>query len=264
MIRVFSFVGSCAGESSVTAALSDLFAKVFQEVAGTAGEQVSYERMTGADLHLEYCRSCNNCFKHGVCPLDSLDDMPRLKEKMLECDVLFFCSPVYLWQMSGVAKTVLDRISYWTHRFQLLGKPCAVFASTDMSYGAEVAKTLQQLMSFTGAVIVNAGYENRKYREDPEAFREILRPAAERLLEVYKDPCLGITPFQQKAFFSRVYLNRRVLLLAKEKEMEIWDEVRVCQERGITRYVLMSEAIKALCGEKQKEMEVVTNERHIP
>lgn len=257
MIRVFSFVGSCAGEDSRTAALSDRFAQLFREAAQAAGEEVSYERMTGADLRLDYCRSCANCFQHGFCPLDRLDDMAKLKDKMLECDVLFFSSPVYLWEMSGVAKTVLDRITYWTHRFELLGKPCAVFASTDSSHGAELSEKLRQLMSFTGAIVVNAGYQTRKHQrlENQAQFQESLRQAAERLMAVYRDPCSGITPFQQSAFLSRVYLNRRALLSADRNGAPIWDEVRVCQERGINRYVLLSEAIQGLCGAKGKRLE---------
>lgn len=248
MIRVFSFVGSCAGENSATAKLSDDLAEAFREVAGAAGEEVSYERMTGADLRIDYCRSCTSCFKKGVCPLDSVDDMPKLKEKMKECDVLLFGSPVYLWEMSGVTKSVIDRISYWSHRFELLGKPCAVFTSTDSSHGAEVADNLRLLMTFMGAVSFDAAHQTQKDRNDPERFRKTLHESAEHLLELYRDPASGITAFQQRAFFSRVYINRRVLLRAAGNADEIWDEVRVCEERGINRYVLMSEAIEALCG----------------
>lgn len=254
MIRLFSFVGSCAGESSATAKLSDELAEAFREVAEAAGETVSYERMTGADLRIDYCRSCTECFRHGVCPLDSMDDMPKLKAKLLECDVLLFGSPVYLWEMSGIAKSVIDRITYWTHRFELLGKPCAVFSTTDTSHGAEVAEQLRLLMSFTGAITVNAGYRTKK--EQAEIYREKnaqkMREAAQRLLEAYRDPCSGITHFQQRVFFSRVYMNRRILLHAEENGAEIWDETRVCEARGINRYVLMSEAIEGLCGKGRK------------
>lgn len=252
MIRVFSFVGSCAGENSATAKLSDDLAEAFREVAGAAGEEVSYERMTGADLRIDYCRSCTSCFKKGFCPLDKTDDMPKLKEKMLECDILLFGSPVYFWEMSGITKCVIDRISYWTHRFELLGKPCAVFTSTDSSHGAEVADNLRLLMTFTGAVSFDAAHQTLKDRNNPELFRKTLHESAEHLLELYRDPCSGITPFQQRAFFSRVYMNRRLLKHVAQNGAEVWDEVHVCEERGINRYVLMSDAIEALCGRKNQ------------
>lgn len=248
MIKVFSFVGSLAGENSQTARMSDALADAFRQIAEAAGEEVSYERMTGADLRVDYCRSCSSCFKTGVCPLDSLDDMPKLKQKMLDCDVLLLGSPVYLWEMSGITKSVLDRISYWAHRYDLLGKPCAVFTSTDTSHGAEVADNLRLLMTFLGMIVLNAGYHQLKDNKRPEQFEQKIRENAQRLWELYCDPCSGITPFQQRAFFSRVYMNRKSLMRAAQNGTSVWDETRVCEERGINRYVLMSEAIEALCG----------------
>ena len=248
MIRVFSFVGSLAGEKSQTAQMSDALADAFRQIAEAAGEEVSYERLTGADLRVDYCRSCASCFKTGVCPLDSGDDMPKLKQKMLDCDVLLLGSPVYLWEMSGITKSVLDRISYWAHRYDLLGKPCAVFTATDTSHGAEVADNLRLLMTFTGAIAMNAGYHLIKDKTRPERFERMIGESAQRLWELYCDPCSGITPFQQRAFFSRVYVNRKALMRAAQTGKPIWDETRVCEERGINRYVLMSEAIEALCG----------------
>lgn len=252
MIRVFSFVGSCAGENSTTAKLSDDLAEAFREVAEAVGEEVSYERMTGAEVRVDYCRSCTSCFRKGICPLDKTDDMAKLKEKMKECDVLLFGSPVYLWEMSGIIKSVIDRITYWSHRFELLGKPCAVFTSTDSSHGAEVADNLRLLMSFMGAIPFDAAHQTMKDRANPERFRQTLHESAEHLLELYRDPTSGITAFQQRVFFSRVYMNRRLLMHAARNGDEVWDEVRVCEERGINRYVLMSEAIKALCDRDVK------------
>lgn len=256
MIRVFSFVGSCAGENSATAKLSDDLAEEFRKVAEAAGEEVSYERMTGAEVRVDYCRSCTNCFRYGTCPLDSQDDMPKLKEKMKECDVLLLGSPVYLWEMSGITKSVIDRISYWSHRFELLGKPCAVFTSTDTSHGAEVADNLRLLMTFMGAISFDAGHQTRKDRDNPERFRQTLRESAEHLLELYRDPVSGITAFQQRLFFTHVYLNRRALTYAAKNGAEVWDETRVCEDRGINRYVLMSEAIEALCGRDRIQDEI--------
>ena len=112
-MKIFSFAASCAGERSHTAAFSDILAEAFIERAARDGETVEYERMTGAEVRVDYCRSCLSCFLKGFCPLDRSDDMGMLKRKMLEADILFFGTPVYLWQMSGIAKSVIDRISYW-------------------------------------------------------------------------------------------------------------------------------------------------------
>ena len=82
-----------------------------------------------------------------------------------------------------------------------------------------------------------------------ERLQQTIRESAKRLLELYRDPVSGITKLQQRLYFTRVYMNRLSLLQSKKYGKPIWDEVRICEERGINRYVLMSEAVKALRGE---------------
>ena len=240
-MKLFSFVASCAGKGSHTAAFSDTLAQAFIKKAEAEGETAEYELMTGADVRVDYCRSCVSCFYKGYCPLDKSDDMEKIKNKMLEADILFFGTPVYLWQMSGIAKSVLDRISYWAHRFELLGKPCVVFSTTDSSHGPEVAAELAMLMRFTGAVVINAGTKTIYGIEtDPEE-------TAEKLMEVYKNPASGVTNIQQNAFLSRVIQVRKYFKSVTD-DTDIADEMRVFKERGLDRYVLLEEAINDLCS----------------
>ena len=239
-IKIFSFAASCAGENSHTAGFSDILAQAFMKKAESEGETVEYECMTGADLRIDYCRSCVSCFTKGFCPLDASDDGARLKRKMLEADILFFGTPVYLWQMSGIAKSVIDRISYWTHRYELLGKPCAVFSTTSNSHGPQVAEELGRLLGFTGAIVVNAGTQTMNGVEtDPDE-------TAGKLMEIYRDPAAGVTYLQQNVFLNRVVLVRRFYRYLEEN-VPIPDEMRVFRERGLDRYVLMKEAIGDLC-----------------
>ena len=243
MIKIFSFAGSCAGAGSKTKRMSDVLADAFRKKAEANGDEVSYECMTGADLRVDYCRSCLNCFINGSCPLDQGDDMPVLRQKILDCDILFFGSPVYLWSMSGIAKSVLDRLGYWTHSYELFGKPCVVFSTTDNSYGTKVADDLETILGFTGAVIVNAGYAIKGViRTDPNE-------TALRLMDVYRSPASGITEFQQSSFFTRVIMARKAIKETGDKPLP--HEVRVLAERGITKYVVMSEAVEALCPGKK-------------
>lgn len=239
MIKIFSFAASCSARSH-TKELSDKIADAIRKKAEAEGETVEYECMTGADLRIDYCRSCISCFVRGNCPLDRNDDMELLKSKILECDIFLFGSPVYLWEMSGIAKSFLDRISYWAHRFELLGKPCLVFASTDSSHGKEVAANLAQLMLFTGAMVVNAGYA------DAEGLQFDLGEAADRLWDVYKDPGSGTTFFQERAFLSRVILVRKYFKNRDENDTKIISEMKVFRERKLDRYVVMKEAIEEL------------------
>ncbi len=239
MIKIFSFVASCAGKKSHTLQFSNELAEAFRKKAEAEGETVEYEVMTGADLRIDYCRSCISCFMNGVCPLDKADDMELLKKKIIECDIFMFGSPVYLWEMSGLAKSFFDRISYWAHRFDLLAKPCVVFSTTDSSHGREVAANLAQLMRFTGAIVVNAGHkETQGVDIDPDV-------TAEAMMKAYKEPEADIPFFQERIFLSRVVLVRKYFRKLGPDKTPI-DEMRVFRERGLDKYVVMKEAIEGL------------------
>lgn len=251
MINVFSFVASCAGEKSNTAKLSDSIAEAFRERAEAAGETVSYERMCGNQLDVKFCQSCESCFTEGICPLDSIDDMAALKQRMLDCDVLLFGSPVYGGSMSGLAKTVIDRISYWTHRFDLLGKPCLVFMTASSNHG-QAAREVEELLMYHGLAIVNAGtfyhYVGHPRLNERDEAEAAIKDAAEQLFAAWENPCDVISDRQQSIFLARVIYNRKILRLARETgdESVVPYETRLCEERGINRYALLKEAIEVL------------------
>ena len=238
MIRVFSFIGSMAGEKSATARYSDNLAQVLQEKAKETGLEVSYEQITGRQIRSDYCLSCCNCFKKGICPLDERDDMAMLKEKILQSDILFFGSPVYLSDLSGIMKNVLDRISYWAHRYELAGKPAAVFATTDSSFGQETAVHMAQMLSYTGLITVHTGHAKRGMYQHPNLFLEedmhpIWEEAAEKLLDALQSPVSYITDLDEQKFRVRKRIAGRALKLAEVTGLAAWDEHYVIRDRGM-------------------------------
>ncbi len=238
MLRIVSFVGSCAGEKSQTKKISDILAEKMIRKASEEGEKISYECITGDQIRIEFCRSCGGCFKHGVCPLDQKDDMAMLKSKFLEADIIFFCTPVYMWEMSGLCKTVIDRISYWSHRFELAGKAGIVLASTDTTKGPDFEERLKTLLQFTGMAVTdsitmnNYGYPSLYNQEDTDS---ILGAAADRLLAAAKDPAAFITESQENMWRTRSYMVRRMNRFYELIGIRPIDEVAVYMERGIEK-----------------------------
>ena len=251
MIRIFSFIGSMAGEKSSTARYSDELARVVSEMAKKQGEEVSYERMTGKDVRVDYCLSCSSCFRNGVCPLDSRDDMAMLKKKMSECDILFVGSPVYIGDMSGLMKSVMDRISYWAHRYELAGKPAAVFAVTDSSHGQETAERMSDALNYTGLLTVHTGYARRGMHTHPNLYLEtdmgpIWQEAAEKLLCALRSPASFVTELDELKFRTRKALAKRALKYAEVTGIAAWDECVILQERGVTGAKTYAEYLKGL------------------
>ena len=251
MIQVLSFAGSCAGEKSHTKRISDKLAAAFTQKAEAEGLQVSYECVTGDQLRVDYCRSCSSCFIKGVCPLDSADDMPVLKQKLTDADVIFFGTPVYLWEMSGITKSVLDRISYWAHRFELAGKVGVTIASTDTSHGPEVTNNLRELLRFTGLTVVDAiALHNSAspclYRDDETD--PVLNAVAEKLLAAWKDPAAYVETIQERIWASRVFMNRRAQKFADIIGTEPWNEVKVCAERNVGGFSSYADYVRDVSG----------------
>ncbi len=247
MKRIVSFVGSCAGNKSQTKKLSDILAEKIRQRAGAAGEEVSYECITGDQVHIEYCRSCTSCFKYGVCPLDQKDDMAMLKNKFLEADIIFFCTPVYMWEMSGLCKTVIDRTSYWSHRFELAGKAGIFLASTDSSKAPDFEERMTTLLQFTGMAVTdcitmnNYGHPSLYSKDDTDL---ILDAAADRLWAAAEDPAAFITEQQEDMWRNRNFIALRAKRFHELIQVESWDEVKVYVERGITDCTSFKEYVR--------------------
>lgn len=224
--------------------------------AAEQGESVEYERLTGADVRLEFCRSCDNCFFRGPCPMDARDDMPLLKQKMLEADVVFFCSPVYAGSMSATAKAVIDRLSYWTHREELAGKAAAVLVTTSGNHGAETVAEIADTIQYMGVSLAYAGFVNTHAR--PNIYlEEDMEPETDKiaasLLDCLKDPVKYIVPKQNMTFYylSRSYARQKRIdeMIGKESSVE----VRVCDERKFMEYRNLQEYVKAQMEQKRAE-----------
>jgi multimeric flavodoxin WrbA len=256
MLKIVSFVGSFTGEKSHTKKASDMLADAVIRKAAEDGVEVSYECITADQLRIENCRGCASCFKTGICPLDSTDDMPLLKQKFLDADAIFLCTPVYLWDMSGITKTVIDRLSYWSHRFELAGKACVTVASTDASVGPDLEKRMKQYMSFFGASVADG--ITAKNLESPNINREddikpVMDAAADSLIAAWKDPAAFITAVQEGLWRARRRMIKQSLAIMEFAGIEPWDEIRVCIERGVADCRSFAEYVSKVKGEEDNE-----------
>lgn len=245
MIKIFSFIASCAGEKSRTLMYSNALANAFTKKAESIGEKVNYEYLTGENLKINFCRSCSNCFKQGICPLSGTDDVEMLKEKFLTSDIIFFGTPVYSADISGVARCLLDRISCWVHRFELAGKIVAVFSTASSNHAQETADRLKMFFEYMGAAVASSscgftteGHPN-VYLEDQ------LNPAAEELAEnllnTWKNPVSKISDLQEKYWVVRKIMARKVFKYEELTGVKPWDEFIVYKSREMDKYSTYAE-----------------------
>lgn len=249
MISVFSFVASCRGKDSGTALFSSRVAERLSERAGEIGETVAYEYVRGDQIHVSFCRGCENCFQNGCCPQDRQDGLAELKRKMLQADILLFCSPVYFGSMSGIAKSVLDRVAYWSHRMELAGKPVGVLVTTSDNHGRQTAEEVQRTMRSMGAAVAYAGYVSR--HEGPVNLNqpEQMNPEIDRICSLLLECCRNPVPFiEKKQDLLYAYLNQSCASARKMEELldiEPRASMRVWQKRGFPQYASLTEYLRS-------------------
>lgn len=69
---------------------------------------IKTELVTLHDKKINYCTGCDYCKKNNECHID--DDMKLLTKKVKDADGIIMSSPVYFGDMSGLAKSFIDRL----------------------------------------------------------------------------------------------------------------------------------------------------------
>lgn len=239
MIRVFSFIGSAAGEASHTKELSDRLAAALSALAAERGEEVSYGCVTADSLRVDFCRSCVSCFETGVCPLDAMDGMGELKRQLLEADIILFGTPVYLAEISGSTKCVLDRIAFWAHRLELAGKAGMALVTTSNNHGREVEGHLTELLRYTGLAMPEGlclQLYARPRLDVPEEAEPGIEAAARRLLAAWDDPGEAIVRDQELLWKGLAITTRRKMMRHHLFGEDVSEETRVVDGRRVSGF----------------------------
>ena len=164
-----------------------------------AHEDVEVEIIQLYDQRIEDCVGCEKCILNGACVW--ADDMNSIMAKLADADGIILSSPVYLQQVSGKLKTLIDRTCMWFHRPVLYGKPVLCVATTK---GSGLKGTLAYMHSVAGQWgAIPAGQIGRTIRtiSHPVSAKE-LEPftALLKAPQSYRPPLAGLMNFEvQKA-----------------------------------------------------------------
>jgi len=104
-MKIVALNGSYRGTRGHTQVLLERLAKGVRAAGG------DFEIVVLAELHIERCRACQICQtpEHYLrCVI--ADDVAKVHEKMAEAAIIVYATPVYVFGMSGLLKTFLDRL----------------------------------------------------------------------------------------------------------------------------------------------------------
>ncbi len=138
---------------------------------------IEKEIMTLSDYKsLKYCLGDCTCLfvPPGTCV--QKDDVPAIQQKINEADAYVLGSPVYIMQVSGQLKTLIDRCVSWAHRPPAIGK-YAVIVSPIAAPPAAAKNTIDYMRSWLrliGAWVIGelAAYAPHTHIENEDEIRK--------------------------------------------------------------------------------------------
>lgn len=143
--------------------------KIISQVKEILSEEaISVEIINLFDYDIKPCIGCENCLLKGNCLLN--DDVSRIMEKIKLSDGVILTSPVYMENVSGKLKVLIDRTCKWFHRPELYGKPILVIATTKGSGLKPTLSYLKRVVTQWGGI--NSGSIGRSIRNIDKKVRK--------------------------------------------------------------------------------------------
>jgi multimeric flavodoxin WrbA len=108
MTTIVAINGSHRGEKGYTHFLLNKL-RIGAEKQGAA-----YEEILLANRTIHHCLGCRTCSKQNhylKCVYDQKDDVSAIFDTMRKADILIYATPIYIFAMTGLMKTFLDRIT---------------------------------------------------------------------------------------------------------------------------------------------------------
>lgn len=174
------------------------------------------------DYDLKPCVGCERCLRIGNCNIK--DEASIVLDKIQNADGIIIGTPVYLRQISGLLKMVIDRGCSWYHRSPLVGKPILFACSTQVTGLKQTQKYLKDL-SVQWGTIYSGTIARTMFKIDDEvkeseiakfnhyltaANRKKYRPSWKQVFEFYTQKVLAVNilPLDLQFWSEKGYINQ--------------------------------------------------------
>ncbi len=141
-MKITAFSGSLRKNGNTARALQLLYEKLKAETENSK-LTLEWESIPLSSMDIQACRGCRLCFGKGedACPLK--DDLLAVHRIIKESDCVILASPVYVNDVSGTMKTLIDRLAFVCHRPQYCYTPFFLLATTGGSPCRHTIRTMQ-------------------------------------------------------------------------------------------------------------------------
>ena len=190
-------------------------------ILNKAAEREKFENVILFPDKIQLCMKCSNCFSSGQCSIH--DDMTRIKEEILDADLIILGSGIYFQQISSEMKNFIDRLSYWAHTFELIGKKC-IIVTTSGSNGNDVAEAyMKRVAASLGMQIIGTTSCHTLYPNELSA-SYLIDKRIDLIVNLIIDELnnripLYSLPFQEQLFLSmkKIYSEHKEFVFERKK-----------------------------------------------
>ncbi|WMJ88338.1 flavodoxin family protein [Anaerocolumna sp. MB42-C2] len=123
------------------------------KIAKEKGKTLEIEYFSLGETNIEPCRGCRLCFEKGedLCPMK--DNLALVRSKLQEADAIILGSPVYVEDVNGLMKNLIDRMAFNCHRPAYYGKSALIFTTSGASSTKHALKTMRNALCTWGFYI---------------------------------------------------------------------------------------------------------------
>lgn len=143
-------LNSSARAGGNTARVMDLLEENLRAIADQNGFALTCERVSLARLALKPCIGCRACFDRGEAACPQQDELLALYERMRAADGYVIASPVYVEDVNGILKTMIDRMAFLCHRPALYGKRALLFTTSGIGSSRHAMTTMTKAFGTWG------------------------------------------------------------------------------------------------------------------
>jgi multimeric flavodoxin WrbA len=177
--------------------------------------QTNVEILNLFDYKIESCIGCRKCITDGDCYLK--DDMVHLMKKMVDSDGIILSSPIYVGNITGKFKTMVDRTCVWYHRPELAGKPILFVTTTEATGIKDTKKCFETIAMEWGAQ--KAGFIARSSRNLTSSVQDREVRRFFKLINGDKDS------YKPSFYEINIFQVQKVLALkTSERDKKFWQD----------------------------------------
>lgn len=143
-------INSSGRTAGNTARVMDLLEQSLKTIAQETALDLTIERVSLARLALKPCIGCRACFDRGEAFCPQQDELLALYEKMRAAGGYVIASPIYVEDVNGMLKTMIDRMAFLCHRPALYGKSALLFTTSGIGSSRHALTTMTKAFGTWG------------------------------------------------------------------------------------------------------------------